>query len=188
MDIRIKIYKGRPTKEDLKHIIDRICEGFVEGIDDPVVGINWEVFLPHEYHEERNLAVSVAKEHGVSGENQRVIENLIVGAFRSYAMEWKAYHKLSETRHEWSFFFDLLTEHRGHMETAIPSLLQHSNPNDQWILNYKRVIEIILGIGSHAEKELNVGECFERWREAYKEAYGKYPKVKLIGEVDGGQG
>jgi hypothetical protein len=51
MDVRIKIHKGKPTKEDLKHIIDQICAGFIQGIDDPE-GINWEVFIPYEYHEE----------------------------------------------------------------------------------------------------------------------------------------
>lgn len=51
MDITIKIYKGRPTKEELKQIIDLICEGFRQGIDNPV-GINWEVVMLYEYQEE----------------------------------------------------------------------------------------------------------------------------------------
>jgi hypothetical protein len=51
MDLTIRIHKGRPTKEDLKHIIDQICEGFTEGIGDPE-DINWEVLIPYEYHEE----------------------------------------------------------------------------------------------------------------------------------------
>ena len=51
MDIRIKIHKGRPTKEDLKYIIDQICEGMNQGIDVPI-GINWEVFIPYDYHQE----------------------------------------------------------------------------------------------------------------------------------------
>lgn len=51
MELLIIIAKGRPTKEELKQIIDMICEGFYEGIDQPM-GINWEVKIDYDYREE----------------------------------------------------------------------------------------------------------------------------------------
>jgi len=42
MRITLKITLGKPTKEDLHKIIDMICEGFRQGINQPN-GINWEL-------------------------------------------------------------------------------------------------------------------------------------------------
>lgn len=51
IEIILRIHKGTPVKEDLKYIIDQICEGYLQGIDNPE-GINWEAFLPYKYHKE----------------------------------------------------------------------------------------------------------------------------------------
>jgi len=91
------------------------------------------------------LAVKIAKEHTVSEENQKRIENLIDDAFSAYAEAWKGGHSRAETRQRWEYFYDELTENRNHMEKALSSLLKYSDLENEWTANFKQVIEIILG-------------------------------------------
>lgn len=37
-----------------------------------------------------------------------------------------------------------------------------------------------INLESGAYKLLTVGELFQKWREAYKAAYGHYPRIKVI--------
>jgi len=91
------------------------------------------------------LAVKIAKEHTVSEENQKRIENLIDDAFSAYAEAWKGGHSRAETRQKWEYLYNELTENRNHMEKALSSLLKYSDLENEWTANFKQVIEIILG-------------------------------------------
>lgn len=93
----------------------------------------------------KDLALEIAREHHVSEEKQNRIEQLISQAFSAYAEAWKDIHNKAETKRKWKYFFDELTGHRGQMDKALGSLLQYSNLENQWIANFKEVIEIIQG-------------------------------------------
>jgi predicted signal transduction protein with EAL and GGDEF domain len=93
----------------------------------------------------KDLALEIAQEHHISEEKQNRIEQLISHAFSAYAEAWKGIHNKAETKRKWEYFFDELIEHRNQMDKALESLLRYSDLKNQWIANFKEVIEIIQG-------------------------------------------
>ena len=93
----------------------------------------------------KDLALEIARQHHLSEEKQNRIEQLISHAFSAYAEAWKGVHTKAETKQEWEYFFNELTEHRNQMDKALESLLRYSHLENQWTANFKEVIEIIQG-------------------------------------------
>lgn len=93
----------------------------------------------------KDLALEIAREHRLSEEKQNRIEQLISHAFSAYAEAWKGIHNKAETKREWEYFYNELTENRNDMQKALISLLRYSDLKNQWTANFKEVVETIQG-------------------------------------------